>query len=41
MLMVIGKVERFHIAGALEDRLRLGWTQWLAAQQRLRDERGF
>ena len=41
LLKAIGRVEHFYVVGAHADKLRLMWTQWLAAQEHLRKERGW
>ena len=41
LLQAIGRVEKFGVFINHADRLRVGWTQWLAEQQRRSDERGW
>ena len=41
LLGVLASVEKFSLFANHSDRLREMWTQWLVAQQRLSDERGF
>ena len=41
LLKTIGRVEKFGVFINHADRLRLMWTQWLAEQQRRRDDRGW
>jgi hypothetical protein len=41
LLKTIGRVEKFGVFINHADRLRLMWTQWLAEQERRRDERGW
>jgi hypothetical protein len=41
LLKSIGRVEGFAVFVPHADKLRHTWTEWLAAQQRRRDERGF
>jgi hypothetical protein len=41
LLVSIGRVEKFGVFINHADRLRLMWSEWVLAQRRLRDERGF
>ena len=41
LLKQIGRFEHFYVVGEHSDKLRRTWSEWILAQQRLRDERGF